>query len=61
MGAGTIEEYVQKAYQAMIQRRGRGVLIDGATPNVRRFDVHGTNRYVDVDVVNEVVISFGTR
>jgi hypothetical protein len=57
----TIEAYNDKAVLAMNSRRGRGDLVDGFTPNVRRFDVHGTRYYVDVDVVNEKVVSFGSK
>jgi hypothetical protein len=61
VGAATIEEYLRKAEAALLQRRGRGVSVAGATINVRRFDVHGTNRYIDVDVTNNQIISFGSK
>lgn len=61
VGAKTAEDYLRKAEAAMRQRKGRGKIVDGATPNVRRFDVHGTDRYVDVDVTNEQVISYGKK
>ena len=61
VGASTVEEYSRKAVAAMAARKGRGSLVEGATANVFRFNVHGTTRYVDVDIINEVVISFGSK
>jgi hypothetical protein len=63
VGAKDIQSYRRKAEAAMDARQGRGTPVEGETPNVRRFDVHGTNppRYVDVDVVNGQVISYGRK
>jgi filamentous hemagglutinin len=61
VGATTIEEYLRKAQGTLMQRRGRGTPVAGATSNVRRFDVHGTSRYIDVDVANNQIISFGSK
>jgi len=61
VGAKTIEEYRRKAVEAMKARKGRGTPVPGHTSNVRRFDVHGTNRYVDVDVDTGTVISYGRK
>jgi hypothetical protein len=61
VGAKTIEEYRRKAVEAMRARKGRGTPVLGYTGNVRRFDVHGTDRYVDIDVDNELVISNGKK
>ncbi len=59
--ATDIDDYMRKAVQAMESRRGRGELVEGFTSGVRRFRVHGVNRYVDVDTILEKVISFGAR
>lgn len=59
--APDIDDYMRKAVQAMESRRGRGELVEGFTSGVRRFRVHGVNRYVDVDTILEKVISFGAR
>jgi hypothetical protein len=59
--ATDLNDYMRKAIQAMESRRGRGELVEGFTEGVRRFRVHGVNRYVDVDTILETVISFGAR
>ena len=61
VGATTEAEYLKKATAAAGARKGRGVPIDGHTHNVRRYDVHGTTRYVDVDELTGEVISYGER
>jgi hypothetical protein len=59
--ATDVNDYMRKAIQAMESRRGRGEMVEGVTEGVRRFRVHGVNRYVDVDTILEKVISFGAR
>jgi len=59
--ATDLNDYMRKAIQAMESRRGRGELVEGFTQSVRRFRVHGVDRYVDVDTILEKVISFGAR
>jgi len=59
--ATDLSDYMRKAIQAMESRRGRGELVEGFTQGVRRFRVHGVDRYVDVDSILEKVISFGAR
>jgi hypothetical protein len=59
--ATDLNDYMRKAIQAMESRRGRGELAEGFTQGVRRFRVHGVDRYVDVDTILEKVISFGAR
>ena len=61
VGANTIEEYLRKAEAAARQAKGRGTPVPGYTQNVRRFDVHGTRRYVDVDIDTNQVVSYGTK
>lgn len=59
--ATDLNDYMRKAIQAMESRRGRGELVEGFTQGVRRFRVHGVDRYVDVDTILEKIISFGAR
>ena len=59
--ATNLNDYMRKAIQAMESRRGRGELVEGFIQGVRRFRVHGVDRYVDVDTILEKVISFGAR
>lgn len=61
VGAVDIDDYMFKGIAAMISRSGRGKPVEGFTEGVRRFTVHGTNRYVDVDTILEKVISYGRK
>jgi hypothetical protein len=61
VGAVDIDDYMFKGIAAMISRSGRGKPVEGFTEGVRRFAVHGTNRYVDVDTILEKVISYGRK
>jgi hypothetical protein len=54
--AANIDEYMRKAISAMNERKGAGKAIEGATEFVRRFNVHGINRYVDFDTARNLVV-----